>query len=312
MSTRRLFAALFTFAGAALAQEVRLIDLLPAHPDTVSGFNVSQVLASPFGQQLLAQMQDDEPRLRQFLEIAGIDARRDLREVVISSYARSGETNRNLLIARGSFDSARLRAQFLKNGPVTEFLGTELLRTSADGGNVAFLENGIAVAGDATSIRDALSRRKSGLVSLPASLTQRIQQISSRYDIWLFTANPASTLANHVDERIVEATTRHTPILRGVQYASGGIKLGPQVTIAAEAVMSSEKDASAAADVLRFVSGLVRMAPDKLPNAEFLGLLESMDVRSQSNALTLSFSIPQGQLLRLFNSSAKTAREAII
>ncbi len=313
MSIRSLLPILLAAATVSFAaDDLRLMEMLPAGPSTVAGFNVQQVLASPFGRQLLSQMKGDEPQLRRLFELTGFDPRRDLRDVVLATYVRPGLADRTLLMARGNFDVPRLRTELLKNGPIAEFLGVSLFNSASDGSSFAFSNDGLALAGDAISIREALTLRQSGASALGSTLSQRTKQMSAQYDIWMFTATPASAVSNRLDDSLVEAASRHTPLLRSVTQASGGIKFGETVTIAGEALMRSEKDATAAADILRLVASLARMAPDRLPNADFISLFEALQVRAEAGSLSLSFAIPQAQLIRLFNSSTRPAREALI
>lgn len=294
------------------ATDSNLLEMLPAGPNTIVGFNVQQVFASPFGQQLLSQMKADEPQMRQLFDLAGFDPRRDLQQVVLATYARAGIADRTLIVARGNFDIPRLRAQMLNNGPIVEFLGVDLLNSAPNGGSIAFLENGFALAGNATSIQEALTIRQSGGHHLNSALNRRMKQMGTQYDIWMFTDDPATTLSNRVDDSLIEVASRHTPLLRSVTQASGGIKFGETVTIAGETLMRSDKDAIAAADILRLIASLARMAPDRLPNADFLSLFEGLQVRAESGSLSLSFAIAQSQLIRLFNSSSRSARKASI
>jgi hypothetical protein len=309
MNHARIFALLFAIARFSFAEDDSLARLLPDHPQTVSGFNVGSIVATAFGQQLLAQLKDEEPRFRQLLDLAGIDLSRDLREVMVATYARPGTKNQSLVIARGTFVTARARAQGIRNAPAGEHLGFQLFHTG-NGGTLAFPGDSLAILGDAWAVREALTGLKP--THAAAASSQKFRQLSAQYDVWMFTADLRSTMASRIDDRLVDATTRYTPIFRGVNQASGGMKFGDVVTISADALMRSEKEAVTAADVLSVIASLARMAPDKLPNADFLLLLEGMRVRAEASSLSLTFSIPQAQLIRLFDSSVKPARDSAI
>ncbi len=295
MLTRRHFALLAPLV--ALGAEGSPIELLPAGAISLTGIHLRRVMASPMGAQLLASVRTEEPQFAQFLDLSGLDPRHDLREVLIASYG----TTRSLVVAQGLFDSVRLRGQLLKNGSANELPSSDLLRT-ADDGAIALPAKGLAFAGDSLSVREALALRGPGGARLSASLLQRAQQLSARHDLWLLTNQPRATMVSRIDDTLVDLATKYAPFFSNVVQVSGGIKLDESVLLAGEAVMGSERDASGAADMLRLLGNLVKMAPDKLANADVMGLLERLQVGSEARSLLLSTVLSPAQVLRLFDT----------
>ncbi len=271
--------------------------MLPAGATSLTGIHLGRVMASPVGAELLASVRSEEPQFAQLLDLSGLDPRRELREILIASYGNT----RSLVIAQGLFDSARLRGHMLKNGSSTELASPDLLRTSDDG-LIAFPAKGLAFAGDAASVRGALTLHGAGGARLAASLLQRAQQLSARHDLWLLTNQPRATMVSRIDDALVDLATKYAPFFSNVVEVSGGVKLDESVLLAGEAVMGSERDASGAADMVRLLGNLVKMAPDKLASPDLMALLERLQVGSEAKSLLLSTVLSPAQALRLFDT----------
>ena len=92
-------------------------------------------------------------------------------------------------------------------------------------------------------------------------------------------------------------------LLAGINQMSGGIRFGDTVTISAEAVTRSEKDAQALVDVVKFFAGLVQLNRQKNPAAgQVATLLDTLKTSTAGNVTTISLAIPEQQLEQLLNS----------
>lgn len=73
-----------------------------------------------------------------------------------------------------------MRVQLLKKLPVAEVLGVDLLTSRPDGINIAFLDTGFVLTGDATSVRNALALRQPDASRLSLALIQKLRQMSAQ------------------------------------------------------------------------------------------------------------------------------------
>jgi hypothetical protein len=86
-------------------------------------------------------------------------------------------------------------------------------------------------------------------------------------------------------------------LLAAINEASGGIRFGSTVTISAEAVTRSDKDAQALVDVVKFVAGMIQLNRQNNPAAgQVATLLDTLDCKTAGNITTLSLAIPEQQL----------------
>lgn len=176
MSIRLPFSLLLAAASSSFATEdSRLVRVLHAGPAMVARFDVQQISTSPYGRPILSEMKGDGPLVRQFFDLAGSDPSRDLREIFLATSPRSGLADRRLLVTRGSSDVARVCVQLHRNGPA-ELLTVDLLASGPDSRKLASLNSGLLLAGDPTSVRNALALRQLGASHLSIALAQRMQQ----------------------------------------------------------------------------------------------------------------------------------------
>src|ERR1019366_5600175 len=93
-------------------------------------------------------------------------------------------------------------------------------------------------------------------------------------------------------------------LFAAINQASGGLRFGDTVTISAEAVTRSEKDAQALVDVVKFFAGLVQLNKQNNPAAGQVATLpDSLQASASGNTTTISLAIPEQQLEQLLNSA---------
>ena len=124
----RLLAALI-FAGSAFAAvDPVLLNLVMPDAKVLTGIQVDQTVASPFGQYLLAQMQSSDAGFLQFVATTGFDPTHDLTQ----SSAATGDTTANLnnavVLGRGSFLVTQITAAVTaQGGTATPYGGFSVL-----------------------------------------------------------------------------------------------------------------------------------------------------------------------------------------
>jgi hypothetical protein len=297
---------LIAAAGMAPAADPALLNLLMPEAKLVIGINVEQAKSTPFGQSVLARLQKEDAGFARFVVATGFDPRRDLREIVIGSTGNRPEGG--LVVARGFFNSARL-ADFAKieGATVTSFQGVDIVSgPKADHkGAFAFLDSTTAVGGDLDSVKAAISRRGT-TAGLSAALQAKIRDLSSANDVWFASTLSGADLAARVPDSRAAGIAKGD-ILQAVEQSSGGVKFGTLVEIKGEALMRSDKDATALADVARFLGSMVQLNRDKQGAGNVATLLEQMDIRTEANVVKFSLAVPQDQIEKLMAPKVKRA-----
>ena len=299
------------FAMAGLAADQELVNMLPAGARVVAGMNMSQSLSSPFGRYLLSQMKTDDDGLRKFIDLTGFDPRRDLRELVVANYDGANPAKgQTLVVARGNFDAARVRAAFLKdNGRSETFNGFDILTSGEGSGALAFLNGSTAVAGDPPRVKEALA--KSG-GRLAGDIQARITDMSGRYDAWIFTTTPMSSFTGKLPGNKADQTFKTGQLLQGITNANGGVKFGNTIQMDAELFARSDKDAQALHDVFKFVTGMIQLNKDN-PEAKSEGLaalVEGLRVSASGSKVIVNMSVPQSEIEKMIDASKSGQKRA--
>ena len=304
-----LLAALATVTAFG-AVDAALLDLLPPDAKIISGIQVDQSKASRFGQYVLSQMGHiDEPGLQKFISETGFDPRRDLSELLI---ATSGTDMQGVVVVgRGVFNPAKIiNAATAAGGAVSTYNGVQLI-THKDSKNefaFGFFDAGTAVMGSATAVKAAVDRRGSG-AKLDPTTQSRVRDLAAMHDAWFVSMVPVSDFfaGKMTDPNMNQAMGGN--LFQAVRSASGGVKFTTTgVTIAGEAAMRSDQDATALADVIRFIAGLVQNSQD--PQAKQAAtLLQGLQLTAQASTLKLSLTIPEELVEKLFIPQKTTTRQ---
>jgi class 3 adenylate cyclase len=104
--------------------------------------------------------------------------------------------------------------------------------------------------------------------------------------------------------------------MQAVLQAAGGIKFNEkEARISGEAVTRSDKDATALADVFRFLAQIVQQNSGNVNNqqgaADLAALISKMQLSTESNVMKVSLAIPEEMLERVFRSPRARARTAV-
>ena len=294
--------ALMLFSGLLSAADQQPVNLLMPDAKVVAGINVDQAKNSPFGQFMLSRMQAGEDGLGKLTGATGFDPRRDLREILMGTVGQPGQ--KGLVLARGTFDAARiLDAAHTAGQTVENYKGVDILTGKEDSTThaLAFLDGSIAIAGDLDNVHGAIDRR-SGNNSLNPALAAKVGLLSNSLDAWSVSTVPMAALAN---EKLPDTKLNgllNSDVLKNVTQTSGGIKFGAMIQFSAEAVARSDKDATALADVVRFLGNMVQANAPTASAAAVTSLIQSLDVKTDGSTVKLALAIPEDQLEKLMQS----------
>ena len=95
-------------------------------------------------------------------------------------------------------------------------------------------------------------------------------------------------------------------LLKSIQQGSAGVKLGAIVQFSGEVVASTDKDATALADVVRFGASMLQMNAPQSASATVAALVQSLAVKTDGATLTVGVGIPETMLENLVQM--RTAR----
>jgi hypothetical protein len=81
------------------------------------------------------------------------------------------------------------------------------------------------------------------------------------------------------------------------------------VTISAEAITRSDKDAQALVDVVKFVAGMLQLNRQDNPTAgQVASLLDTLNCQTAGNVMTMSVAIPERQLEQMLESMQRPSK----
>jgi len=129
---KTVFSLSLAAATATAGVTPALLNLVMPDATVVSGMNVDQSVASPFGQYILAQMQFNDSGFVQFMTATGFDPRKDLHEIVAATPASASVTVHSaLILGRGVFQPAMIiGSATAQGGTITNYRGFNLVRAS--------------------------------------------------------------------------------------------------------------------------------------------------------------------------------------
>ena len=232
--------------------------------------------------------------------------------MVASNWKQNTPDNHWIVAAHGTFNIPKITATAQANGgAIVPYQGVNIVTRLANSDSqvdtvLAFLDGSTALVGDPTSVKAAIDRKKSNAPADGAVLA-KAQSISSGKDFWFVTLVPLSNFSAAIPDPNLSGAMQGN-LLAAINQMSGGIRFGDTVTISAEAVTRSEKDAQALVDVVKFFAGLVQLNRQKDPAAgQVATLLDTLQTSTAGNITTISLAIPEQQLEQLLNS-ARPAR----
>src|SRR5690242_12029601 len=120
---RKILTGMALLAPLAAAADPALLDFIMPDARLVVGVDIAHMRSSPLNASFSSGVQSANPELQKLMDAAGFDPMRDLQELVFASPG-IGKNPPALLVARGSFDTAKLRAFAESAGSkITDFGG---------------------------------------------------------------------------------------------------------------------------------------------------------------------------------------------
>ncbi|HZT30143.1 MAG TPA: hypothetical protein VFA33_09695 [Bryobacteraceae bacterium] len=291
--------AAVAFCGMAAAADPQLMNLVMPDAKVLAGINVQQAKASPFGQYLLSQAQSNDTGLQELIGATGFDPRRDLSEVLFASTGRPGN-HQGLAVVRGNFDVARILQAARNKGQTPQlYQGVQILNNPDNSQSLAFLDGTLAVAGNAGFVRGAIDRRTAP-AALDPVLVAKANGLSVTQSAWFVSLVPGAGM--HAPLPPDNPAGAQANVLQKIQQASGGVLFGPNVLLTAEAVAATSQDATALADVIRFVASMAQYQARQNNTQVPADLLQNLDVKTAANITTVSLSIPEDRLEQLVHN----------
>lgn len=263
---------------------------VPADATVVAYANVRDVMDSEFRQNLHAIIpHHDKAGQQKFQDETGIDIERDIDSVILcgGSKTDTGSGDHGFVMLRGRFDASRLEAVARKHdAQVEQFQGARLVRISPENGAppsaVAFVEPGLIMFGDETSIKRSLTKAEASITS-NAEMMGMIADVEGNANLWA--VGRVDELAKNA--KLPDQIANQIP---GVKWfsASSRINGGLSGTVRAEA-----RDDEAAKNLREVVNGflaLARLQAGSKP--EMKSLLESIQLSGSGRTVALSFQVP--------------------
>ena len=290
----------FVLAGVMCAADPQLMNLLMPDAKAVAGINVGQAKTTPFGQFLLSRMSAENHLIAK----TGFDPRTDLTEVLIGISVPTPE--QSLFLARGTFNTQVIFAAAEAAGHTVEtYNGIPILTGKENSAThaVAFLGSSIAIAGDLDIVHGAIDRRTATSTAIDPALAAQIGQLSDSLDAWSISTVPISALANQKlpDQQL--NTFLSSDLLKSIQQTSGGVKFGQNVQFSGQAVADTSQNATALADVVRFLGNMAQANAPAATAAAIGSLLQSLSVQTDGNTISLAAALPESQLENLVRSA---------
>jgi hypothetical protein len=317
------FCLLAAAATASAAIDPVLLNLVMPDAKILSGIQVSQSIASPFGQYLLTQMEAGDAAFQKFILATGFDPTRDLNQILAATNSDGTATSPSVLVlGRGTFVPPQiLAAAIAQGGVITQYRGFNIIAapapapasaSSTTGSNAAvsstamvFLDGTTAAAGDIASVQGAIDRYLSP-TTYSTPLGQKAQGVSVTNQAWFATTTPLSVfLGGKLGGTSLNSVSQNN-LLQSVLQSSGGVNFASNaVTVTGDAMTASAQNAQALVDVLKF---LVSMIPSTDPKVASLAGSATFTVNGTTAHLSLS--LPEQQIEQLFmpQTSAKTKK----
>lgn len=287
------------------AADPQLVGLVMPGPAVLAGINVQQAKSSPFGAYVLARMEANEQSLQQLDAATGFDPRRDLREVLVASTTPPSKHQPGLVLARGTFDAARIAAAAAQKGATTgTYHGVTLVTDDNKGSSVAFPDSTLAIAGPTADVQAAVDRLTAP-TSLDPAVAVKVNQLSTMQDAWALSLVPPP---------VPRMSNPNLPGVLGnvaekITQANGGVKFGANVQVSVEAIAGNAQDAQNLAIVVRMLASLAQA--NSQANPDLTSLLGAMMVTTDATSVKLSLTVPEDQFERIVHmkhSPRQTAR----
>ena len=302
-------AAVSAFAGI----DSTLLNLAMPDAKVLTGIQVDQSLASPFGQDVLSQMEPGDSDFQKFIQQTGFDPAHNLHELLGATNSDGSSTSMSaILLARGAFSPAQILASATAHGGViTSYKGFSIIAPPDAKSNVAivFLDATTAAAGDTASVQSAIDRYVAhAKFDTSSPLAQKALAVAANNQAWFATVTPLSQFLNGKLGGTGAGNLSQNNLLQSVEQASGGVQFGSTtIALAADAVTSSSQNAQSLVDVMKF---LVSMIPSNDPKVASIASQAQFSVSGSTAHVSLSLAEQQVEQLFMPGSQSKVRKAA--
>jgi hypothetical protein len=301
------FAATSAIAGVS----ANLLNLVMPDATVVSGMNVDQSVASPFGQYVLSQMQFNDAGFMQFVKSTGFDPTKDLHEIVAATPSTGSSTGHSaLILGRGVFQPAMIIGTATsQGGTVTNYHGFNIISPPTGQSDqpvaLAFLDGATAAMGDLASVQAVIDRKVAGSI-YSGPLAKTAVTVSASNSAWFATATPLSDfMASRQGTNL--GPVAQSGLMQSITAASGGVSFGSTaVTLSADAVTASPQNAQSLVDVLKFFVSMI--TNNQNAPAGVASIANSAQFSVNGSTAHISMLLPEAQVEQLLMPQAGTAR----
>ncbi len=267
--------------SASLHINPALEALVPSGTVVVLGINLTEIRDTTIYQKLISRV--PLPQLDRFTEQTGLDPRKDLSEILVSSNGKTA-----LLLVRGKFRIPDLEARFKSNGVApSNYKGHALFGDQRAA--ITFFDDSTAVAGALADLH-ALIDQPASSRGLPLPLRDLLRTLPASDQIYAALTGGVEHLNLPLPSEgnmgnILQA-------LRSVDSATIGLNLSQGIDAIAVVNCNTERDARFIHDLLRGVIGFGRLnTPDNQP--DMLKLYDSIQVTQQQTQTKATANVPQ-------------------
>jgi hypothetical protein len=277
-----LLAACQPKQSASLHVSPALEALVPADTVVVLGVNLAAIRNTSVYQKLITRV--PLPQLDRFAQQTGLDPRKDLSEVLISSNGKSA-----LLLVRGKFRLSDIEARFKSNGVTpSKYKGHPIF--GDERGAVTLFDDSTAGAGTTADIRALIDQPNGSGRGLPIPLRELLRTLPEDDQVYAALTGGIQNLNLPLPrgenfDNIMQA-------LRSVDSATLGLDLAKGVDAIAVVNCQTERDAKFIHDLVRGLVGFGRLnTPDNRP--DLLKLYDSIQATQQQMQTKVTADIPQ-------------------
>ena len=305
-----LAAPTFAFTSSAEA-----LSLVPADAATVGMVRLDEMRSSPLSGRMFTEA--DKATLdgdtQKFMQDAGLDPRRDVDVVVMAIAPGTSPTDQQILVQFiGHYDAARLAAAAKSRGAVAKVVadGTyfKLPQESGDShpdGAVAFVDNGLVLAGTESSVLEALAARRNGGTNFRARspLAADVARIDSSATSWLVLDVPRSSRLTGGRQTYTGATSGPgLAIASAIKHVSvvtvWATDAKTELRFGASAKSSDDETRQLLEDTVRGMLAAWRLTvQDKAP--QLVSIIRQFEVKRDGDGVSLSGTIPADMIKTL-------------
>jgi hypothetical protein len=334
MRSHRLLSRLsLVLLGAALATPILAVRraedalaLVPAGAATVGVLHCDALRASPLAAPVLAQWDhvSSDGDAARFLAEAQLDPRRDVDTIVVATVpAAAAAGNGALVFFEGRFDVDKITSALTGRGAEKQSAsGSDYYRLPAGSANethhgaVAFLNRGLAVAGDEDSVVGVLARRESGGAGgLMAGdpLAQLLPRVSSDATAWALVDLKRMPAARHAGDapQSGDSSSPANALMGAMKNVSAAVLQatvkGTDVTLSASGLSADAETRGLLQDSLKGVLAMWRLAvQDK--NPDLVPVIRNFQVEDDGQAVSIRGTLPGSFLKKLTSESKRAAK----